>query len=392
MSKRIAICLAITLTFGTLRCGFALASQEIINEDCVINQEVFDKEWRKYTELDDQEVTSSSSHGNVREYKKIEERLGELDKEFQQLTNDSHDISELSTRIKEVKGQIATELKGNLLKSLVRLSFYTIEVIDKSASLGKSLAEAIAIQKLRNLGIWATEEAADKLNLLSSDDPELNNEDLKILSEQNLKVKEANDLLEHLERLDEHNTKRMDEILEEAKGLREEQHAWETAEKQRVAKMLVENCQNKVTGERSALTPAALNGNWSQTLTITGYSPADLDTTTVVGTVGQFSWIIQMESSGLGTVIEDGGSCSGTATYKDGVFTATIIEGGIIYNYEGVLSIENDVQTIKGTYVETQTDCTFYADMVMTKEQGPIARILSPMSQLQPQFDSVSNT
>jgi pilin isopeptide linkage protein len=113
--------------------------------------------------------------------------------------------------------------------------------------------------------------------------------------------------------------------------------------------------------------PTLLSGNWNLNLTITGYTPEDLDTNIKTGDSFDQKWALEMEPEGLGTVTAYKGSWS--AAFLSGVFKSTLESENTIFQYEGALSMQNGVMTITGGYVETHPGHVIYADMVLTKEK-----------------------
>lgn len=113
--------------------------------------------------------------------------------------------------------------------------------------------------------------------------------------------------------------------------------------------------------------PTLLNGDWNLNLTITGYTPEDLETNVRIGESFDLKWVLDMETEGYGTVTTDKGSFS--ATFLNGEFKASLESENTIYLYKGMLDTKNGVMTITGEYVETHPGHIIYTDMALTREK-----------------------
>lgn len=238
MKKFFVLSLAVALVLGAPSALAAPATEKIIDDDCVINETVFEKKWKEHSEFD----STEPQNFNVLEYNEIATKISDLSKEYWQLEKELYHNRRMREEIGETKNQIVLNLRNNLVKSLFRLSIVTADVISSSKDFGSSLAAETMIKKLLGLGLWGFEEGVEMF-IPSADDLKLSDKDLKLLSDMHLNKEELDRLLAELEGRVALVSARMDEISGEVRGLQEEQDAWELNEKKRVREMLIADCQ-----------------------------------------------------------------------------------------------------------------------------------------------------
>jgi len=127
----------ISISFSDL--SYAL---NIYNDDGSINQEVFDNDWVKYSDIDDRIPLEQRSY-EAREYGNSENEIKRLyNLMYQTATN--QELNRLNyIELANYKKAIITNHKNNLIKSTIRLALFTGYTINDSAGKGKSFAENI---------------------------------------------------------------------------------------------------------------------------------------------------------------------------------------------------------------------------------------------------------
>lgn len=276
---------------------FSDNGDNIVNEDCTINTAVFEQEWRKYTDINDNRVASKSKEWEAQQYHKFAELYIQKSKELFQLKCVMAIQAQMRRDKRKTLDALNRNIKANLLKSFIRLSYFTYTTIKSAKGLGSSYANlfdpkvlnsvklASAIKtvrhyvpekskleintdqlsgKLKSLGLSGALEMVENFN-----DPnaiaqsmvndfndkflpkvKLSKEDFELLRKQR-KFKDDLDkgLRESYSQAKEwrKQANRMKAKLEQFKA---EMARWEEKEKERIKDMLIQNCQKKKRKER----------------------------------------------------------------------------------------------------------------------------------------------
>lgn len=271
----------------------------VLNPDCTINEAVFDRDWKKYSDIDERiELTSRS--WEAQKVAEIARKIEELEGESLRLQSEIILNGQIRREARELKKALVTTLRANLIKSLFRLSILTADAIKTGYDLGKTYAklftlEAVetlpeALEKVQDMtgvvgglmpegseAVNAVNKKAGEmktaLDLLAASDEEaavilmgealnlaeekaneilpswdtvpLSQEDISILESQFLHNQALDEFLEESYVQDRVRSTRVRiEIPEEIKRLNEEMADWEGKEKQRVREMLIAGCQD----------------------------------------------------------------------------------------------------------------------------------------------------
>lgn len=277
------------------------AANEIIDEDCNINEALFEQEWRKYSHFGDL-IPMESRSWEVKQYYDLQSRIDELNRESFMLQAEMEFDRHIRLELREVKQSLVRNLRANLVKSFIRLSFLTADAINTGVSLGGTYANLFTEGVYRNLpeglsylknamevvtgltpdhgnselasevksragdledtlkiienpweiGYVVAERVKDKaedwLNMQfpSVSDMEFSEDEVELLRSQHL----ANRAIDHalLESYLINSIRRsrvMEEIPAEIEKLREEQARWELEEKARVRDLLIYSCKER---------------------------------------------------------------------------------------------------------------------------------------------------
>ncbi len=175
MRKQTALCLALVLALGTLSFGGAMAAEDVIDKDCVINEAVFERDWKKYSDFDvferdlkDEEFKKElgSRSWEVQQYAEAAGKMMELEEESLRLQAEIILNGQMRREVREIKESLVTKLRSNLIKSFFRLSFLTAHYVKIGHSAGKSLGKAVTATSAETLpeGLELIKDAADALS------------------------------------------------------------------------------------------------------------------------------------------------------------------------------------------------------------------------------------
>lgn len=160
MRKLTVLCLALVLALGTLSFGGTMATEEILDKDCVINEAVFERDWKKYSDFDvfeqdlkDDEFKKEleSRSLEVQKYALAARKVIELEKESLRLQAEIILNGQARREVREIKESLVTMLRANLIKSLFRLSFLTADAIKTGFDAGSTFAELFTFKAVKNL-------------------------------------------------------------------------------------------------------------------------------------------------------------------------------------------------------------------------------------------------
>ncbi len=180
MRKQTALCLALVLALGTLSFGSAMAVEEVIGKDCVINEAVFERDWRKYSDFDvfeqdlkDEEFETElkSRSWEVQKYAEAARKMIGLEEESLRLQAEIILNGQVRREVREIKKALVTRLRANLIKSLFRLSFLTADAIKTGFDAGSTFAELFTFKAVKNLPD-ALEEIGKIASVVSGLSPE----------------------------------------------------------------------------------------------------------------------------------------------------------------------------------------------------------------------------
>jgi len=282
------------------------AQQEVLNKDCSINWEVFNRDWKKYSDVDERftfaELNLRERSWETQKYYTTQETIVDLKLQIYFLKRDMAIDAEMRKDLRVLKKGLVGTLRANLLKSFWRLAWNTYDTIKTGQGLGKSYVKlfsaAGAIPKIgaslkllkgltpkdSKLAI-NTKDTTGKIKAISVSgaleameslaDPmatgtaicnemgkqflpkaELSKEEIKILYKQNWNNRLMTQALEESYRMNGERQKELQRLEEEVQKLEEELINWEAEEKKRVADMLVFNCKKNLKTDKKEEEPA----------------------------------------------------------------------------------------------------------------------------------------
>lgn len=293
ISQVIYLVVFLFFSSGTSR-SFSLPGNgdKIVNSDCSINKAVFKREWRKYADINDSRVPSKSKHWEAQQYHKFAELYIQKSKELYQLECVMAVHALMRRDNKKTLDALNRNIKVNLIKSFIRLSYFTYTTINAAKGLGSSYANlfdpkvinsvklASAVKtvrhyvpnkskleintktvsgKLTSLGLSGALELVENFN-----DPNaiaqsmVNDFNSKFLPSVKLSKEEIN-LLRNQRKFKDKLDKMLRKSYTQAKEWKKqtntmkvklkqykaEMASWEDKEKERIKDMLIQNCKKK---------------------------------------------------------------------------------------------------------------------------------------------------
>jgi len=279
-----AICLSMALL---LFISLTAKGEGVMNDDCTINQSVFDKEWEKYSDLDERIPLRSRSH-EAQQYYNVLSQLVKLKTEVLLLERDMEIDRLMRLELRDYKKALVQNIKVNLLKSFWRLTYITYDTLKSAKGLGESYSKFVNSSKIvEKLGAGlklasglkpnqagntqsikssiskvATSGALEALE--SMGDPksigqsvfeettkqvlpsaDLTPEEIELLRKQHLETRLLDDILMESYKLNLTRRNKLEEMKTRSEKLEDELAGWIAAEKQRVADQLVAACKNE---------------------------------------------------------------------------------------------------------------------------------------------------
>jgi len=282
------------------------AQEEVINKNCELNWDIFNRDWKKYSEIDERfsfdELELSSRNWETQQYYITREKIIDLKLQIYFLKRDM-EIDRLMRRdLRDYKNRLVNNIKVNLLKSFWRLAWITYDTIKTAKGVGQSYAKAITsaevipkigsslkvlqglktkkpkseknqndiTSKIKAVSVKGALEAIESLadpaltgkavynetvkQILPSAD--LTKEEIELLKKQHLDNNLLTAILEESYRVNLERQKQVQQLEEQVKKLEEEHLRWEAEEKQRVADMLVDSCKKNLKKAKKEEEPA----------------------------------------------------------------------------------------------------------------------------------------
>lgn len=118
--------------------------EEVVDKDCTINDEVFDRDWKKYSDLENTPLTFKEHPLTARspetlKYYATQSEIVDAELQIFFLKRDMEIDRLIRLELKEYKKALVSGHKKNLLKSFCRLSFLTVHTMYEAREVGKSL-------------------------------------------------------------------------------------------------------------------------------------------------------------------------------------------------------------------------------------------------------------
>jgi len=118
--------------------------EEVMDKDCTIKDEVFDRDWKKYSDLENTPLTFNEHPLTARswetqQYYATQSEIVDAELQIFFLKRDMEIDRLMRLELKEYKKALVSGHKKNLLKSFCRLSFLTVHTAYEAREVGKSL-------------------------------------------------------------------------------------------------------------------------------------------------------------------------------------------------------------------------------------------------------------
>jgi len=142
--KRLLLILFLFLTIFVLLVSPVSALQEVIDKDCNIKDEVFDRDWKKYSDLENTPLTFkehplTARSPETQKYYATQSEIVDAELQIFFLKRDMEIDRLMRLELKEYKKALVSGHRKNLLKSFCRLSFLTAHTTYEAYHTGKSL-------------------------------------------------------------------------------------------------------------------------------------------------------------------------------------------------------------------------------------------------------------
>jgi hypothetical protein len=279
---------------------------KIINDDCTINSAVFEQHWRKYADINDSRVPSQSKSWEAQQYHQAAESYINLGRELYELQCIMAVHAQMRLDNRRTLEALNRNIKVNLLKSFIRLSYFTYTTIKSAKGLGTSYANLFDAKVLTSVKLASavktvrhfvpekskleinSKNTSGKLKSLSLsgalelvenfDDPNAIAESMvkdfndKFLPSVKLSENEINVLRKQREFKDKLDKslrqsykqsklwrKKAETMKARLKQLKSEMASWEQKEKERIKDLLIENCKKNKKKERRELVDTKWN-------------------------------------------------------------------------------------------------------------------------------------
>lgn len=149
-SKKVKIILIIFI-FLILTTLTAQAQQEVLNKDCSINWDVFNRDWHKYSDIDERlsfaELSLNSRSLETQKYYTTQETLVDLKLQIYFLKRDMEIDGQMRLELRAYKDSLVKNIKVNLLKSFWRLAYITYDTVKTAKGLGALTPNSLALPR-----------------------------------------------------------------------------------------------------------------------------------------------------------------------------------------------------------------------------------------------------
>lgn len=112
------------------------------NEDCSLKQDEFDKDWKKYSDIDNAIAPETRSYEAKQALTAYETMISKLVESFE-AQRDIEVEDEMQANLNEYRTALVQNQKANLLKAFWRLSWVTYSTIKSGTSAGKSFSNLL---------------------------------------------------------------------------------------------------------------------------------------------------------------------------------------------------------------------------------------------------------
>jgi len=267
----------------------AAAANEPVNpKTCAVNPAVFDRDWKKYSDLDDRIAPADRSFEG-KEHAATMQKIVDAQLEIFMLERDLEVDRLVRVELRDYKQALVKNIKTNLLKSFWRLTWVTYDTIDANRGMKgsfeklldfESIPELLAAKiklarqvtpgdsklaintdsvtgKVKAVGLSAAldalESVGDPVTVATTvvfesvkstfGSADLTDEEIEILRQQHLKNRQLDDVLQESYLKNRERRLRADGLKQRVVQFQKELVQWETKEKERVKSALIEACQ-----------------------------------------------------------------------------------------------------------------------------------------------------
>ena len=142
--KRLFFISFLFLSIFVLSVSPVSALKEVVNKDCTIEDEVFDRDWKKYSDLENTPLTFeehplTARSPETQKYYATQSEIVDAELQIFFLKRDMEIDRLMRLELKEYKKALVSGHKKNLLKSFCRLSFLTVHTTYEAYHTAKSL-------------------------------------------------------------------------------------------------------------------------------------------------------------------------------------------------------------------------------------------------------------
>ena len=144
VGKRLFLISFLFLSIFVLSVSPVSALEEVIDNDCNIKDEVFDRDWKKYSDLENTPLTFkehplTARSWETQQYYATQSEIVDAELQIFFLKRDMEIDRLMRLELKEYKKALVDGHRKNLLKSFCRLSFLTVHTAYEAREVGKSL-------------------------------------------------------------------------------------------------------------------------------------------------------------------------------------------------------------------------------------------------------------
>ncbi|MEA2000176.1 MAG: toxin-antitoxin system YwqK family antitoxin [Euryarchaeota archaeon] len=141
LGRRLILILISFLIIFVLLASPVSSLEAVIDDDCNINQDVFDRDWKKYSDIDER-IPLDEREWPAQQYGVTQSKIVDAEVQIFFLKRDAEVDRLMCLELKECKKALVHEQKVNLLKSFWKLSYYTAATTYKAYRAGISIGMA----------------------------------------------------------------------------------------------------------------------------------------------------------------------------------------------------------------------------------------------------------
>ncbi len=128
----------------------APAGGDVLNPDCTVNEAVFDRDWKKYSDIDER-IELESRSWEAQKIDGLTRKIAELESESLRLQAEIVLNGQVRREARELRKALVSALRANLIKSLFRLSILTADAVKSGYDLGTTYAGLFTLEAVETL-------------------------------------------------------------------------------------------------------------------------------------------------------------------------------------------------------------------------------------------------